>query len=400
MRIALVASSLRLGGAEKQFVYFARALLDAGMEPRVFYLGAGGHYQRVLTEAGIPLQQVFKPNHPVTMLAQLSRELRRFNPDIVLASQFGDLAFAAPAGRCCRALVVGGIRSDGFYELRSCGRRSRLLLWLTHGLIANSLRAQQNLASQGVAGYKIRVLPNVIDLQDFDQRAAIPLNFSLPSDRLLVTCVGSLHPCKRFDRFLEALALVRKQQPDVFGILVGKDLGAKPALETKASDLGLLPAGVQFQGESAHVAAWLSRSHAFVLCSEYEGFPNVILEAMSARLPVITTPAGDAARIVQDRLTGYVVEADNAPAMADCIVRLMRDPALRARFGQAGRQRVEQEYNFSKLAPRLVTALEQIAGQHGKTSITEKLARQASFGIAREKTIAATSAPKTLAAAP
>ena len=175
MRAALIATSLRLAGAEKQFVYVARALVEAGIDARVYYLGGGDHYQAILTKAGIPLRQLFNPGRPLLMLGRLIKELHRFKPDVVLASQFGDLIFAGVAGRLCHALVLGGISSDGFYELRTSGRRSRLLLRLAHGLIANSYRAKNNLISQQVSPQKIAVLPNVIDLRDFDLQASKPL---------------------------------------------------------------------------------------------------------------------------------------------------------------------------------------------------------------------------------
>src|SRR5215207_2996911 len=88
MRVALIASSLRLAGAEKQFVYIARALRETGVEIDVFYLGYGDHYQTVLMESGIPVRQIYKQGRPLHMLMRLIRELRRFKPDVVLASQF------------------------------------------------------------------------------------------------------------------------------------------------------------------------------------------------------------------------------------------------------------------------------------------------------------------------
>src|SRR6185436_11676265 len=98
MRIALIASSLRLAGAEKQFVYMARSLWQAGLDIRVFYLGGGDHYHPVLIKAGVPLRQIFKRGRPLLLAARLIQELSAFKPHIVLASQFGDLTFATLAG--------------------------------------------------------------------------------------------------------------------------------------------------------------------------------------------------------------------------------------------------------------------------------------------------------------
>ena len=143
LRVALVTSSLRLCGAEKQTVYAARALFETGIDARCFYLGGGGYYETVLREIGIPLSQIYAPNRPWVILAKLIEALRRFRPHIVLVNQFGDLLQGGTAGRCCNALTLGGVRSDGWYELNAHGRRSWWMLRLAHGFVANSCRARK-----------------------------------------------------------------------------------------------------------------------------------------------------------------------------------------------------------------------------------------------------------------
>jgi glycosyltransferase involved in cell wall biosynthesis len=376
MRIALIASSLRLAGAEKQFVYMARALWQASVDIRVFHLGEGEYYQAVLTDAGIPLRQIFSPGRPLKMLARLVKEVSAFRPHIVLASQFGDLIFATFAGRLCRPFVLGGVRSDGFYELRSAGRRAWPLLSLTHGLIANSHRARENLISKGTDPRKIAVLPNVIDLCDFDSKAAKPLPATVASDRIQIAAVGSLQPCKRFDRFLAGLAWARRQEPALFGAIAGADLGEKSALEQQARTLKLLPGHLEFLGECNYIPALLAHSRLLVLSSDYEGFPNVILEAMAARLPVLATPAGDAARIVEEGVTGYVLQPDDERGMGEHIVRLALNPSLGTQMGETARRRVEQNYNFTSLAERLLSVFSTFARAHRKTSLLKLLERR------------------------
>ena len=373
LRVALVASSLGLAGAEKQTVYTARALLHAGIDVRFFYLGGSGHYEAVLRHLGVSLCQIFAANRPWVILAGLTRALCRLRPHIVMASQFSDLLYGGAAGRFCNAMTLGGIRSNGFYELNAYGQRSRWMFRLAHGLIANSCRARQNLASRGINLRKIEVLPNVIDLRDFDSRSKLPARFSLPSDRIIVAAVGRLHSCKRFDRFLEALALARRSVPALAGIIAGADCGSKAALQEKASALGLVPPDITFLGEYDRVPALLAQAGLLVLSSEYEGFPNVILEAMAARLPVITTPAGDASLVVQHGKTGYVVEGEDTQGMAAFMVQLAQSPSMRVNFGETGRKRVEQEYSYESLPDRLMLILRRFASQQGRSGLVQIL---------------------------
>jgi starch synthase (maltosyl-transferring) len=369
MRIALIASSLRRAGAEKQFSYTARALFEAGIDSQVFYLGAGDYYQTALTEAGVPVRQIFNRRQSLLMLGRLSKALAALKPHVVLASQFGDLSFAGLAGRLCGALVLGGVRSDGFYEIRTSGWRSSLMLKLSHGLIANSHRAKDNLVSLGINPQKIAVMPNVIALADFDQKMAMPFQSPAPSGRVSVTAVGSLQPCKRFDRFLDGLALARQREPALFGVIAGDDIGERAALERKARSLRLLPDHIRFLGECDQVPSLLAHSRLLVSCSDYEGLPNVILEAMAARLPVLTTPCGDAGRIVKHGVTGFLLTPDDAQGMADCMVNLVCNPALAHQMGEAGRKQIEEHYNIRSLAPRLLSIISDFARAHGKSNM-------------------------------
>lgn len=372
-RIAMVATSLRRGGAEKQTVYMARALENAGMDVKVFYLGAGGHYDTILGEMDVSLQTIYRARSPGAMLITLSNTLQRWRPDIVMASQFGDLKFAGVAGRLCRALTLGGIRSDGRRDLLAHGRWSRFLLRLPHGFIANSHHARQSLADQGTCSSRIHVLPNVIDVEEFDRSSTLPFSMDLPSGRTLAAAIGSLQPCKRFDRFLEALAKARESAPSLAGMIAGADLGSRDALQQKAKALGLTPRDVIFPGECNAVPSLLKRSAFLVLSSDNEGFPNVILEAMAARLPVVTTPAGDAARIVQHGRTGYVVATNDTAGMAEAMVKLARSVSLRTELGDAGRRRVCRVYNYESLSTRLTSILQFAAGTARRYALMDML---------------------------
>lgn len=372
LRVAVIATSLNLAGAEKQTFYLTRALHQAGAGVRFYHLGGDGHYETCLRQAGVDFHRIYSPDRPVSILARLNRSLRRWRPQIILVPQFGDLRFAVPSAHLGRALVVGGIRSDGFYELNRYGRWSPWLIRLTHGLIANSCRARQNLVSQeAISPEKIEVLPNVIDLPDFDRDAGLPFEVPLPAGRIIAAAVGNLHACKRFDRFLIALALARRYEPALAGVIAGADGGVRAELETQAKALDLTPNDLVFLGRCHQVPALLARSAMLVLTSDYEGFPNVILEAMAARLPVISVPAGDAGLIVEPDRTGFIVEANDLDGMARCMLRLAQSPAMRKRLGEAGRKRAEQEYSCETLAHRLTAIFHRFATRQKRRALCE-----------------------------
>ncbi len=375
VRVAMVASSLKLAGAEKQTAYLTRALVEAGTSTRFYHLGAGGHYEAVLRQMEVPVQHIFKPNRPLHILARLCTALRSFQPQVVFAPQFGDLLQAGLAGRLCNALVLGGLRSDGFYELNAHGRRSRWMLRLAHGLIANSNRARQNLVSKVAKPPSITVLPNVLDLSEFDARSKQPPPLSVPADRIVAVAVGSLIPSKRFDRFLQALALARRRVPELLGVVAGADGGSGAALARLADELGLTPNHLVFLGECRSIPSLLAQADFLVLSSEYEGFPNVILEAMAAGLPVISTRVGDAERIVLEDRTGYLVDEPDVEGLAERMGALAACGSTRMRLGVEGRARVAQEYDYGSLPFRLLSVFHDFAAHTGRRQLAKNLQR-------------------------
>jgi len=107
--------------------------------------------------------------------------------------------------------------------------------WFDHEFVSSQAKPR----APRIKPHKIAVLPNVIDLQEFDAWSALPSGIALPSKRVLVAAVGSLQACKRFDRFLEALALARRREPAVMGRHCGADRGVKTALQETSEFVGL-----------------------------------------------------------------------------------------------------------------------------------------------------------------
>ncbi|MEO8391815.1 MAG: glycosyltransferase, partial [Chloroflexota bacterium] len=168
-----------------------------------------------------------------------------------------------------------------------------------------------------------------------------------------------LAPAKRLDRLLRVIKLALERESDLHLVVVG-DGDERPAIERLIDDLGLRQ-HVALLGARRDIPALLKQQAAVLaLTSDDEGFANVIIEAMAASVPVITTPAGDSGMIVEDGVTGFVRPPDDVQAMADQIVRLLRDHDLRARFGAAGRRRVETQYDFPTLQARLISLFDEV----------------------------------------
>jgi glycosyltransferase involved in cell wall biosynthesis len=376
-RIALVAGTLGQAGAEKQLVFMARALRDAGADLRIYCLTRGEYYEAHLRQLGIQPRWFGRfggirfANIPLR-LGSLAIGLARFRPHIVQAGHFFCNLHAGLCGRLCGAMAIGAMRNDLEREVNASGRLIRPLLRLPSGIIANSRAALQGIEAFGVDRESAVILENVIDLEEFEARLREGEPAWNPEGPPVAVAVGRMHSEKRFDRYLEALALARRSSPAVRGVIVG-DGPLWDDLRRRAGELGLLPDGVMFLGRRNDVPALLGRADMLVLSSSHEGCPNVVMEAMAAGRPVVTTPAGDAGILVEDGVHGYVVPFDDVAGMADRMVKLAGSREVCRRFGEAGRRKIEAHHGYAGLDRRLVAAYETIAERAGRRDVLDAI---------------------------
>lgn len=370
LRVAIITASLGMAGAEKQAFYITRALSEAGVAVRILNLGPGGVYEDALRELKVESRHFGGlPGVPVRV-ALLLAALRGFRPHIIQSVHAYTNVYSSIAGRLLRALSIGGLRSDFQACLNNNGRFSRWLLRAPNALAVNSRTALADAMRSGwLDPSRLHYLPNAIDLAAF---TGAGLSRPTANRDYTCICVCRLLPSKRVDVFIRALAVARSRRPGVCGILVG--YGPETAnLRRLAAELGLLPDALKFLGYRFDVAALLRQSTALVLCSESEGTPNVILEAMAAGLPVITTPAGDAADLVESAGAGFVIPFGDVDAAAGAIARLAESPALCCDLGNAGRDYVARNRAVSDLGARLLAMYADIARTSSRQEVLRRV---------------------------
>lgn len=360
LRVALIAGCLSQGGAEKQFVYVVRALRQIGARVRVYQLTRGEFYEPCLQLAGVESHCIGISKFPVVRLTALAKDLHMFRPHVIQSSHFFANLYAAIGCKICNAVGIGSIRSSLAYELGTTGVWGRWLLHTPPALLTNSRAVIGDANSFGIRPERIHWLSNVLDLTRFDAEISNPAMEKSGDDHPKAIAVGRLVAFKRLDRFLDALALARREVPNLKGIIVG-DGPERSKLEARRRKLGFSSEDVSFLGRRVDVPALLVKADMLVHCSDYEGSPNVLLEAMAARLPIVATPAGEARELIQDGTTGYMVSFEDIEGMARSMIRLATSPSLRTQFGDAARRRIEESYGFNGLAYSLLAVYREIA---------------------------------------
>jgi glycosyltransferase involved in cell wall biosynthesis len=168
--------------------------------------------------------------------------------------------------------------------------------------------------------------------------------------RHVVLIVGHLHAVKGYPTFLEAAQRVAAVVPECAFVSLGEEIsgtGYRSTLERRAQELGLNDR-VHFLGWRDDVRDTLRAADVVALPSLAEGLPMAVLEAMACARPVVATPVGGNSEAVLDGVTGLLVPVNDADALANALIRLLRDRELARSMGEAGRRRVEDHFSVER----------------------------------------------------
>ena len=350
VRVGLVITDLDAGGAERALVALATRLNRRRWEPSVVCLGPEGALCGPLREAGVTVTclGVGASNPPAAVLA-LARALRRGRPAIIQSFLFhANVAARLAAPLAGRPWVLGGLRVA---ERRANGhlRLDRLTMQLALGSVCVSEGVRSFSVREGrLAPGRLVVIPNGVDPGPIDAAPAVDrASLGVPESATLALYVGRLDAQKGLMTLLDAAERVLQVVPDWYLRLAG-DGPERPAIEARLAGLG---GRVGLLGRRSDVSGLLKAANLLVLPSLWEGMPNVVLEAMAAHRAVVATAVEGTEDLVLPGRTGWLVPPADAGALAEALVEAAADRGRLARFGDAGRQRVEAEFGLERVAP-------------------------------------------------
>lgn len=271
---------------------------------------------------------------------RLGAWLEKINPDILVCCTALPNIWGRIWGRVAHVpLVIGSCRGGG-----APARQHERFLWrLADHIVCNSYALVEVMRGRGVPENHLTFIPNGVDTGFFHPS---PGEKSDP----LILCVARLAADKDHRTLIEAFGLVAAQMPGASLRLVGEgpeEAGLRDFVRTNLAPSAA--AKIEFAGASADPRPDYHEAVVFALASVREGLPNVILEAMSSGLPVCATNVGGIPYLVENGKSGFLSSPADPFALADNLLRILRDGQLRQGMGAAGRERVEREFSFSSM---------------------------------------------------
>jgi glycosyltransferase involved in cell wall biosynthesis len=236
------------------------------------------------------------------------------------------------------------------------GRGVRWAFGRADALIGVSNFVARSLIAGGYAPGRVHAVLNAIDPSGWDP-ALDPspgrLSLGVEANAPLIVSVSRLFYWKGHTELIRAVALVKRDCPGVRLAIVGADYppgsGVTEKLRATAVECGVADR-VTFAGQRSDVPALLAACDVFALPSHEEPFGLVYAEAMAMKRPVVAIDKGGAPEVVRHRETGLLSPLGDIEALASNLVELLKDPSLRARMGEAGRQDVEARFTPARLA--------------------------------------------------
>jgi len=327
-----------------------------------------------MRERGHHLEAVCQPD------AELGKRLREAGFTVHLVSMDGPLNFVR-----CVALLRRLLRSRRFDVVNTHSRRDTVLgaiaarlagtplivrtrhlakpinslyayTWLAHRVIAVSRYVRGQLLDGGARAEAIATIHSPVVLPQVSSGVCVRRELGLPDDALVIGCVAVMRADKGHRDLIDAFHRIAATFPNAHLVLVGEGQPLAGQLQAQAQALGLAPR-VHFTGRRDDIGNVLMAFDVFALPTLREALGTVFIEAAAMGLPVVGTNVGGVPETMQAGVTGLLVPPADPEALAGALEGLLADPALRRRMGEAGRELIRGQGQFS--AERTAALVEQ-----------------------------------------
>ncbi len=340
MKVAFHIHSLSGGGAERMVSLLCNGLCERGHEvllvtqtpPQV------GDYP---LSAGVERVWIGKDPSRWRALRMLQRVLRlrtvlrESEVDVVLGFMTTSALYALLAGVRSPADIVCCERVDPKHQaLAGFTGLLRRMLYPRSAVVLTQTSGAAQWFSREIPRANVAVLPNMIDYPLSEATTEQSPERFIRQDAKLVIGVGRLEQQKGFDQLIAAFSGVVRQLPEAELVILGEG-SQRPALQALIDERGLTNQA-HLVGNVEEPGSWYRRADVFALTSRFEGFPNVLLEAMAYGCPVVAVDCDfGPADLIEPEVNGVLLTCASVDNISQAIVRLLRDTALAETLGRS-----------------------------------------------------------------
>ncbi len=352
--IALVITDLDVGGAERALFELVTRLDRRRWNPKVISLSGPGPFYQALGKRGVEAECLgLRNSEPVRGIIRLTEAIRKHRPVLIqsflfhanIASRFAGMLAGVPR-------VIGGVRvaeREKAWHLII----ERLTAPLTSGVVCVSKGVARDLKKRTRwPCSRLVVIPNGIDLSRFgdDPEESSPLveELRIPPDQVIGLFVGRITRQKGLRTLLDALERPEILKLPLHLVIVGEG-DQREELERRTNSSPALRGRMSWVGFREVSRSLFQAARFLVLPSEWEGMPNIVLEAMANGLPVIGTAIEGTEDLVIDGVTGWLVPPRDPSSLASAIMEATQSPETAASRGVEAHAFVLRQFQLDQV---------------------------------------------------
>ena len=359
MKICFLVGTLGQGGAERQLYYYLQALKECNVETYVLSATIGEYWEEKIAAIGVPVKWVGRHPGFINRLFAIYREIKKNPVDIIYSQHFHMNLYAFLVARMLKVKDVGSLRNNVYSEIETVPVVGRFCLYFPKYLVANSKAAVENAVILGRKPCNLFYLPNYVDYQFYQPVVR------KSRENIIVSFVGTIKRQKRVDRIIRLAKKCLDDRRKIQFRIYGDGYGDRSHLEEMkrlAIHLGVLGNNLEFMGRVLDPLVAYHESDIFLLTSDYEGTPNVVLEAMACGLPIVSTNVGDLPNIIEPQFNGFLVDREDEEGLYNSLLMLYENPSLRERMGFQNRQKITSQRSIKRLSRDLIDLFNTICG--------------------------------------
>lgn len=361
-----VISGLGAGGAERMLLWSARYHDRTRIRMGVVSIMADGELAEPIRKEGVDVYELGQPRGKFSISAfrHLCAVVKKFDPHILQGHMFHSNILVRIIGSARSGAVVITTRhidiTSTFRSFINAGTG-----FLSDGVVVFSSRVHDQEKKENIFRRPIRLIPYGIEVPEpedvyLQQDCEIRKEFQIPPDAFVWSAAGRLCEQKGFTDLLDAFSRLEETDNGPYLIIIG-DGEDRRQLEDMSVEKGM-GKRVFFTGYRDDVGRILRMTDAFVLSSLWEGGPLVVLEAMAAGLPVVATRVGDTPSMVEDGVSGILVEPGDPQQLSTAMRMIMTSGKDKGEWGLKGRKRVEEYYDFKNTQKKMDLFYLELAG--------------------------------------
>ncbi len=368
MNILHVNTERTWRGGEQQMCYLARGLIERGHTSLVVCRPGSACEQRAKS-LGLDVHALaIRGDLDIFAGRRLGKLANAIGADIVHAHTSRAHLASVWAKRFSRRPLRCVVHRRVDFSIHKLPFRLSLLKYRrgVDRYIAVTAAVKDVMISDGIDAQNISVIHSGTEISRFDGIMHDPgmrVELGIPENARVVGNVGFLVDHKDHENLLDAAVDVLKEFPNAFFVVIGEG-ELRKQIEAKAAALGI--AGrINLAGFRKDVPSCLQEFELFCLSSWGEGIGGVVLEAMAARLPVVTTSAGGLAEVVRNGENGLIVPTRNPQELAAGICHMLGNAEDARRMALAGRETVEREFTVDGMVEKTIALYNELLSENG-----------------------------------